>query len=95
MIALLFSTRRLTLPRVFRHPPEIGDAAAFRANASLVEVVIRHRSADGLVLRSITMEILNNLTGLQVRAGDSLSRLLPPLASPCPALTCDAFFEPC
>ena len=32
----------------------------------MVEVVINHRSADGLILRNITMEVLNNLTGLQV-----------------------------
>mmetsp|Transcript_5940 Transcript_5940/g.14309 ORF Transcript_5940/g.14309 Transcript_5940/m.14309 type:complete len:412 (-) Transcript_5940:77-1312(-) len=47
---------------------EIGDAAAFRANAAMVEVVINHRSADGLILRNVTMEVLNNLTGLQVCA---------------------------
>jgi len=47
---------------------EIGDAAAFRANASMVEVVVVHRSADGLVLRSVTMEVLNNLTGLQFKS---------------------------
>ena len=34
----------------------------------MVEVVINHRSADGLILRNVTMEVLNNLTGLQVCA---------------------------
>mmetsp|Transcript_5943 Transcript_5943/g.14319 ORF Transcript_5943/g.14319 Transcript_5943/m.14319 type:complete len:404 (-) Transcript_5943:77-1288(-) len=47
---------------------EIGDAAAFRANAAMVEVVINHRSADGLILRNVTMEVLNNLTGLQFKS---------------------------
>mmetsp|Transcript_23508 Transcript_23508/g.48681 ORF Transcript_23508/g.48681 Transcript_23508/m.48681 type:complete len:92 (+) Transcript_23508:81-356(+) len=34
----------------------------------MVEVLINHRSADGLILRNVTMEVLNNLTGLQFKS---------------------------
>jgi len=46
----------------------IGDAAAFRASASLCRVTVNHRSADGLLLRSAPLEVLNNLTGLQFKS---------------------------
>lgn len=50
------------------HMHQIGDAALFRANAPAVEVIVNHRSADGLLLRSATLVVLNNLTGLQLKS---------------------------